>query len=201
MVQCCLQIEGPLENAGNRCSEISDLSSLISEFKCPLISPFYCWAPHRGMLNVNGNILWRCSIYHIWRSLEIWALGGEDWERREGPGTESEAERRLLWFESRPEQSTWTLTQLPLAWVHTAKGSRKDTYESVGKIESSGMREPRSLAGSGTCLSHLMTWNGFLRAVSRQRTAGRTGGRLTRVRAVSAFYLEGLPSKSPPSAW
>lgn len=42
MVQCRPQIEGPLENAGNRCSEASDLLSLILEFKCLLISPFYC---------------------------------------------------------------------------------------------------------------------------------------------------------------
>lgn len=48
-------------------------------------------------------------------------------------------------------------TRLPLAWAHTAKGSRKETYESVGKIESGGMREARCLAGSDTCLSHLMT--------------------------------------------
>lgn len=40
MAQCCLQIEGPLENAGNRCSQGSDLSSLILAFKCVLISPF-----------------------------------------------------------------------------------------------------------------------------------------------------------------
>ena len=74
-------------------------------------------------------------------------------------------------------------TRLPLAWAHSAKGSRKETYESVGKIESGGMREPRCLAGSDTCLSHLMTWNDFLRAVSRQRTAGRPGGRLIQVQA------------------
>lgn len=117
------------------------------------------------------------------------------WKERTGweggaPGTQSEAERRLLWFESRPEQSTWTLTQLSLAWAHTANGSGKETYESVGKIESSGMREPCSLTGSNTCLSHLMTWNDFLRAVSRQRTAGRPGGRLTQVQVVFQ-----------PSAW
>lgn len=44
----------PLENIGNRCSEDSHLSSLISEFKCPLIS-LYCTAPHGSMLNVREN--------------------------------------------------------------------------------------------------------------------------------------------------
>jgi hypothetical protein len=53
MVECWLQIEDPLENAGNRCSKDYDLLSLISEFKCLLIPPLL-WLSSTQLLNVNG---------------------------------------------------------------------------------------------------------------------------------------------------
>lgn len=105
MAQCCLQIEGPLENAGNRCSEISDLSSLISEFKCLLISPFIAEL-HTAACSMSmgislGDVQYITSEGR-WKSEHL-----EERTGREGRVLgQSEAERRLLWFESRPEQST-----------------------------------------------------------------------------------------------
>lgn len=101
-----LQIEGPLDNVGNRCSQDSDLLAFILEFKHLLISPLYCWGPHTNMLNVNGNIFGDISYIKFegcWKS----GHSEGDQERGDGAqwGTEQVREEASL-LEPRPEQQT-----------------------------------------------------------------------------------------------
>lgn len=81
MAPSCLQIEGPLERAGNRCLEISDLSWLISAFKCWLISPLLLLCS-MSMGIPFGDVQYIRSEGH-WKSGHL-----EERTGREGRGSE-----------------------------------------------------------------------------------------------------------------
>lgn len=56
MAECWLQTEGPLKSDGNRCSEDSDLSSLISEYTCLLISLLFIAELHIASYSMSVGI-------------------------------------------------------------------------------------------------------------------------------------------------